>query len=115
MIKSLSSPLNSTPVGPPPTTTQCRSLLFSSSEIPESAPKTQVRFTSHHMVDSQAQNLIEIAYQGHLTASGSEATSYEFPGHGGLHEEKLHGLLHHGFQKLKPLLLRQLPTCHMII
>lgn len=33
-MKSLSSPLNSTPVGPPPTTTQCNSLRFSSSESP---------------------------------------------------------------------------------
>lgn len=34
MIKSLSSPLNSTPVGPPPTTTQCNKRSFSSSEMP---------------------------------------------------------------------------------
>jgi hypothetical protein len=34
MMKSLSSPLNSTPVGPPPTTTQCRSRFFSLSGKP---------------------------------------------------------------------------------
>jgi len=35
LIKSLSSPLNSTPVGPPPTTTQWRSLAFSSIDVPK--------------------------------------------------------------------------------
>lgn len=40
-MKSLSSPLNSTPVGPPPITTQCNSLLFSSSDMPGFAENTK--------------------------------------------------------------------------
>lgn len=91
-MKSLSSPLNSTPVGPPPTTTQCRSLLFSSSEIPASNPTGAVAFSikAYIILNLREGKNSALAYRALRTASSLGVASDEFPGHGELPGEKLH-------------------------
>lgn len=53
LMKSLNSPLNSTPVGPPPTTTMCESRCFSSAGVPE----CKLSHPPCHLMSAAKQNL----------------------------------------------------------